>query len=201
MTPPPSSSSDSGVDLGPLELPTLMILPEDGGYRLVYHARAFTTRGRHRVLHRRPQRRHRPAPRRRPASVSHRHRHRRAQRHEEDERDVGQAARSPADDALRPPTLRHLRHEGQPAAHARLPERAHHARRRPTAPPTPTTPGRDPAIGRRARLRRLHLRLLLQALRTTRTGQQQPPHPEPRASGAAAAVLVASRRCRRTSSI
>jgi thermolysin len=33
---------DCGVDLGPSKLPQLLILPRDGGYRLVYHANAYT---------------------------------------------------------------------------------------------------------------------------------------------------------------
>jgi thermolysin len=33
---------ESGVDLGPSKMPQLLVLPQDGGYRLVYHARAYT---------------------------------------------------------------------------------------------------------------------------------------------------------------
>src|SRR5207342_1358538 len=33
---------ESGVDLGPSKMPALLVLPQDGGYRLVYHAKAFT---------------------------------------------------------------------------------------------------------------------------------------------------------------
>jgi bacillolysin len=33
---------ESGVDLGPARMPQLLILPRDGDYRLVYHARAYT---------------------------------------------------------------------------------------------------------------------------------------------------------------
>ena len=33
---------ESGVDLGPSKMPQLLILPRDGDYRLVYHARAYT---------------------------------------------------------------------------------------------------------------------------------------------------------------
>jgi bacillolysin len=33
---------ESGVDLGAAKMPQLLILPQDGGYRLVYHARAYT---------------------------------------------------------------------------------------------------------------------------------------------------------------
>jgi len=36
---------ESGVDLGGTKVPTLLILPEDNAYRLVYRASAFTTRG------------------------------------------------------------------------------------------------------------------------------------------------------------
>ena len=41
----------------------------------------------------------------------------------------------------------------------------------------------DGAVNRRACLRRLHLRLLLQAVRAARPRQQQHPHPQPGASG------------------
>jgi bacillolysin len=33
---------ESGVDLGPSKTPQLMVLPQDGGYRLVYDAKAYT---------------------------------------------------------------------------------------------------------------------------------------------------------------
>jgi thermolysin len=33
---------ESGVDLGPSKMPQLLILPQDTGYRLVYHAKAYT---------------------------------------------------------------------------------------------------------------------------------------------------------------
>ena len=33
---------ESGVDLGPSKMPQLLILPQDNGYRLVYHAKAYT---------------------------------------------------------------------------------------------------------------------------------------------------------------
>ena len=33
---------ESGVDLGPSRMPQLLVLPQDGGYRLVYHAKAYT---------------------------------------------------------------------------------------------------------------------------------------------------------------
>ena len=33
---------ESGVDLGPSKMPQLLILPQDGSYRLVYHAKAWT---------------------------------------------------------------------------------------------------------------------------------------------------------------
>jgi thermolysin len=36
---------ESGVDLGPSKMPQLLVLPQDGGYRLVYHARAYTVDG------------------------------------------------------------------------------------------------------------------------------------------------------------
>ena len=37
--------NDSGVDLGPQKTPELLILPDGGAYRLVYHAKAFSTEG------------------------------------------------------------------------------------------------------------------------------------------------------------
>jgi bacillolysin len=37
--------NDSGVDLGPQKKPELLILPASGAYRLVYHAKAFSTDG------------------------------------------------------------------------------------------------------------------------------------------------------------
>jgi thermolysin len=36
---------ESGVTLGPRRMPQLLILPTDGGYRLVYHAKAYATEG------------------------------------------------------------------------------------------------------------------------------------------------------------
>src|SRR5262245_383579 len=36
---------ESGVDLGPSKMPQLLVLPKDDGYRLVYHAKAFTMAG------------------------------------------------------------------------------------------------------------------------------------------------------------
>jgi bacillolysin len=35
---------ESGIEIGGTKLPTLLILPQDGGYRLVYHASAFSPR-------------------------------------------------------------------------------------------------------------------------------------------------------------
>src|SRR5262245_39646682 len=36
---------ESGVDLGPSKMPQLLILPTDGGHRLVYNAKAWTVQG------------------------------------------------------------------------------------------------------------------------------------------------------------
>jgi bacillolysin len=36
---------ESGVDLGPSKMPQLVILPQDDGYRLVYHAKAYSPDG------------------------------------------------------------------------------------------------------------------------------------------------------------
>ena len=85
----------------------------------------------------------------------------------------------------------HLRPEGRLHRTRHVSERRHPLVAA-TSRPTPTTSG-PTAPRRRARLRRLDLRLLLQAVRPARAGQPQHPDRQPRPPGAARRTSAALR--------
>ena len=112
----------SGVRLGPDRLPTLYVLPAGDGYKLAYRARVFSLTADTRVLHRRERRNGAAADGGSQAAVGGRERDRRAERPAENECQHG-CRWIPGGRRCAAPVARHLRHEGEPAAHARLPER------------------------------------------------------------------------------
>ena len=116
---------ESGVDLGTTRAPQLMILPLDGQYRLVYHAKTFSDAGGFEVLHRRQQRRRRTAARRGAAAVGEsRHRDGRSRRYEKAEREPVRryVLRRRRAEAAVPVHVRHARESHADEFH---PERRH----------------------------------------------------------------------------
>ena len=161
----------SGQPLG--NPPELVILPQAaGGFVARVHAPRLHRGRPHRLLHRRAHGRGRGGALRAPDPVRGRPRPGRARRRQEDERARrGRAVpgRRPAPPA--PPG--DVRPQGQLRPRALLPERPHPAGRlRPRRRFRQRLDGRTG--GGRAHLRRLHLRLLLQALRPARARRQRP---------------------------